>query len=180
MIDRRLHTWNERGFTLTEILVVVAIVGVLLSIATFGFHQWMVKSNVEAEVRQMLADFSQLRFRAVTTKQNHSITINPNGYVFKSYTSVDEPAAAGTVIPGGTHNVNYQLKSSKTTLFAGEIYQITPLGTINMNVALFPNEIIPIYVAYDVGAPNLDCVNIHVARVSAGKTNATGDNCDER
>jgi prepilin-type N-terminal cleavage/methylation domain-containing protein len=180
MIEHRLHTSNESGFTLTEILVVVAIVGVLLSIATFGFHQWMVKSNVEAEVRQMLADFSQLRFRAVTTKQKHSITINSNGYVFKSYDSVDDPPTGGTVIPGGTHNVNYQLKSSTSALFAGEIYEISPLGTIDMDVALFPNEIIPIYVAYDVGAPNLDCVNIHVARVSTGKTNATGDNCDER
>lgn len=180
MIERRLHTLNESGFTLTEILVVVAIIGVLLSIATFGFHQWMVKSNVEAEVRQMLADFSQLRFRAVTTKQKHSVTINSNSYVFKSYTSVDEPPAGGTVIPGGTHNVNYQLKSSNTTFFAGEIYEIGALGTININVGLFPNEIIPIYVAYNGGAPNLDCVNIHVARISIGKTNATGVNCDER
>jgi len=180
MIERRVHTWNESGFTLTEILVVIAIIGVLLSIATFAFHQWLVKSNVEAQVRQMLADFSQVRFRTLTTKQKHSITINSNSYVFKYYNSVDDPATSGILIPDGTHNVKYQLKKGKTTLFAGEIYEIQPQGTIDIDIGLFPNEIIPIYVAYEGAAPSLDCVNIHVARVTAGKTNATGDNCDER
>jgi prepilin-type N-terminal cleavage/methylation domain-containing protein len=180
MIERRVRTRNRDGFTLVELLVVIAIIGILLTLATFAFHQWMVKSNVEAEVRQIIADVSQVRFRAQTSKQIHSMTVNANSYVFKSYSSGDEPASSGRVIPGGIHMVKYQLKKSSSSPYAGEIFQFNQQGIININIATYPNQVIPIYVAYTGTMANLDCVNIQFARISAGKTNATGDNCDDR
>src|SRR5690349_14899987 len=93
---------SELGFSLTELIVVIAIISILLSVTTLNFHDWQVKNNVEAQVRQMVTDFSDLRVRAFTMKQKHSITLYSTYYVFKSYSSDDESKTAGQVIPGGT------------------------------------------------------------------------------
>ena len=178
MSELHKHLHGETGFSLVELIVIIAIISTLLGLATLAFHDWLVKNNVEAQTRQMATDFSELRVRAMTTKQRHSITVNPGEYVFKSYSSADEPASAGTELPGGTHKVTYQLKKNATTLVAGEIYDIDQRGMIDPGS--FAGNVIPsIYLAH-TGTANYDCLNLCVVRVNAGKTNATGDNCDER
>lgn len=173
-MHRQARTWfNNQGFSLAELVVVIGIFSILLSVATLGFRDWLVKYNVEAQVKQMVNDFSEMRVRAMTMKQRHSITVNQNSYVFKSYSSDDEALAAGTVITGGTHTVKYALKSNSSTPYSGQVYEIDHRGIL---VNSFGGTI---YLDNDSSA-SVDCLTIHVLRINPGKKNSGWSNCDDR
>jgi prepilin-type N-terminal cleavage/methylation domain-containing protein len=163
---------TSRGFSLTELIVVMAIITTLLGAATLGYHEWQVKYNVEAQVRTMVTDFSELRVRAMTRKQRHSITVNKQNYIFKSYSSDDEPLAAGTVMPPSTRAVNYALKSDSTTFYSGQVFEIDHRGTV-VGIAG------TIYLDSNSSAW-VDCLKIHTVRTNPGKKNAAWSSCDDR
>jgi len=155
-----------------ELVVVLAIIGTLLGVSTLAFHDWMVKSRVEAQVRQMVADISSVRVRAMTRKQRCSLELAANRYVFRTYSSEGEPLSAGRTIPGGG-NVVFGLKSGPTTFYANQRYEIDHRGMLDTAVTL------PIFLEYD-GNASLDCINLQAIRVNAGKINTAGDTCDDK
>lgn len=161
------------GFSLLELVVVIVISSILLNIAYLNFQDWQLKNNVEAQVKQMVTDFSALRVRAMTTKQRYSITVNAKNYVFKSYSSDDEPLALGTIIPGGTRTVNYGLKTDSSTFYSDFVYEIDQRGMlVNSNGGT-------IYL--DSNRPNtIDCLTIGVVRINAGTKNAAWSKCDAK
>lgn len=163
---------QSNGFTITELIIVIAIISILLSMATFGFHEWMVKSRVESQVRQMVSDFSELRVRAMTMKQRLSITVNQNSYVFRSYSSDDESVFSGTVIPNGTYPVNFALKTNSSTFYNGQVFEINQRGLLVGSPGT-------IYLDSDSSA-TIDCLTLHIVRINVGKKNADWSNCDDR
>jgi prepilin-type N-terminal cleavage/methylation domain-containing protein len=171
MTTQNNHVRNKRGFTLVELVVVVAIITTLLGLATIAFHDWLVKARVEAQVRQMVADISNIRVRAMTRKQRCSLQVDANQYVFRSYSSDNEPLAAGRIISGGG-NVNFRLKSGASTYYTGQRYEIDQRGMLD-------TAAVPVFLEY-VGNAGLDCLNIQAIRVNAGKKNAAGDTCNDK
>lgn len=163
---------NELGFSLMELIIVIAVIGIISSIAAINYNQWMVKSAVEAQVKQMVSDIGELRIRALTTKQRHNITINADSYVFKSYTTENQPKFSGNLIPGGTHNVTYGLKKASGSAYGGEVYVINERGMLE-DVGN------TIFLDYN-GSAATDCLTIHTVRVNPGKKNATGDVCNDK
>jgi prepilin-type N-terminal cleavage/methylation domain-containing protein len=161
----------ERGFTLVELIIVITIIGTLLAISGFSFNQWMVKNRVEAQVKQMVTDISELRIRAMTSKQRHSVAFNAASYVFKSYSTDNEALAAGTVLR--TSPVRYGLKNASNAYYDGSYqYEIDSRGILVSNTAT-------VFIDYK-GTAARDCFTFHIIRVNAGKMNATGDTCNDK
>ncbi len=78
---------RQRGFTLVELVMVVAIMGILLGIATLQFNQYTTKANIEKQVRQMYADLMNARSEALMQKKNRSVGLSVTPAQFALYSS---------------------------------------------------------------------------------------------
>ena len=76
---------KRNGFTLIELMVVVAIMGILLKIVTMVFSSRMSKDKVEGQVRVMYADLMNARSQALFQKKTRSVVISTS--LFSGYSS---------------------------------------------------------------------------------------------
>jgi prepilin-type N-terminal cleavage/methylation domain-containing protein len=167
----------QSGFTLVELVVVIAIISVLLAISTLYFNQWMRNKNAEAEVRQISTDINELRVRAMTTKNRHSITINTSRYSFQNYSTDDLSKCTGGTPYGKTTNVTFKLKKNATDYYVGscsdvggDTFEIDQRGMLVGSTG-------SIFLDYG-GSASLDCLILDTVRVNVGKTDATGAKCN--
>ena len=75
----------QRGFSLVELMIVIAIMGILLSIATLNWNEMQTKSAVESQIKKIHADLMEVRLQALYSKRSRSVVIS--GQVYKSYSS---------------------------------------------------------------------------------------------
>lgn len=170
------------GFTLVELIVVIAISGILLSIVTLNFNSMNRKAKIEQIARELVADLNMARSESIFRGKRHSIVINSTatGYAFRRYSSLDEgrtstapnPATA-TIPPYGiitTKNLNFVLAQEAGTPFGDPIFEFdrngftTDLNTIRVN---------PV----DSGAA-FDCVAVSASRTNIGRME--GGSCVQR
>ena len=65
---------RERGFTITELMIVVAIMGGLTAVATPSISRWLTSIRMESATREVASTLQLARVKAIT--QNTSIRIN--------------------------------------------------------------------------------------------------------
>ncbi|MGD0587051.1 MAG: prepilin-type N-terminal cleavage/methylation domain-containing protein, partial [Oryzomonas sp.] len=87
--------FNSHGFTMVEMLIVVAIMAVLLSLATMQYSSWQVKTSIATQTRELLADLSDARLGAIQTKGSRTVILSPSSAMFRSYTT-NEPVTSST------------------------------------------------------------------------------------
>ncbi|MBN2408626.1 MAG: prepilin-type N-terminal cleavage/methylation domain-containing protein [Candidatus Aminicenantes bacterium] len=72
---------KKQGFTLIEVLVVIAIIGILALLAYPNIKNSLEVRNLENKAREVLTTLQQAKFQAVKTKLNHRVTFdNSLGY----------------------------------------------------------------------------------------------------
>ncbi|RNC69866.1 MAG: prepilin-type N-terminal cleavage/methylation domain-containing protein [Desulfuromonadales bacterium] len=69
-----------RGFSLVELIVIMAIIGILLAVGTLDFSRWSRKSALESQVKIMYADLMTAKLDAFHKKANHTVTLEANRY----------------------------------------------------------------------------------------------------
>ena len=67
---------REQGFTLVELLITVAVVGVLTLLALPSFNQWIANTKIRSTTESVLAGFQLARAEAVRLNRGVRMTLN--------------------------------------------------------------------------------------------------------
>ncbi len=69
---------SERGFTVIELLAVIAIMMVVTAIATPSFYYWLPKYRISAGARQIAADLQLARMKAISQNTSYRLRFTDN------------------------------------------------------------------------------------------------------
>lgn len=157
------------GFTLIEILIALAILGIVVMLATGTFQGMMEKYRVEGETKQIFADLMDARGRAM--QRNRAFFVKVTGDRYATYEdttpapdgngtleSTDAVSASATVRhtitcdPGGLSDFRFSRDGIASAT-----------GTIRLS---------------STAQPDYDCITVRETRIKMGKWNGTA--CYER
>jgi len=154
---------NVRGFSLVELVVVVAIIATLLSIATLDFNSWMKKYQTERQTRELYSDIMQLRLSAIQRKQRCAMFLGPRQYNTRTYATDNEDVLAGGVTVS-SKNLNYEIKNG-TGLAAFDI-TADHIEFDSRGFATGPMTIVVLPVQYNAGD---NCILVSEGRTNIGR-----------
>jgi prepilin-type N-terminal cleavage/methylation domain-containing protein len=78
---------SRRGFSLIELLTVIALIGILSALGTFAFSQYAVKSRISSQTRLLYGDLMEYRTKALYEKKRWTFKISATGYGIYSSTN---------------------------------------------------------------------------------------------
>jgi prepilin-type N-terminal cleavage/methylation domain-containing protein len=150
---------QERGFSLVELLAVMAIMATLMSIGTLAYNRIQTKAGIERDVQKLYSSLMTVRLQALYTKTPRKIIFGgksisvyanmsaaaPESTTYLSYPVVMNPGAA-------------QIDFDASGMMAGgdRTICVDPTGTLGQNPG------------------NVDSVGISAAQVLMGKRQAGG------
>lgn len=160
---------NRRGFTLIEILIVIALIGILLSAATLQFSDYLRKGAVERQTKELYSDLMATRTAAVTQRSPKRVIITPTVFTFVS-------SALGAGVASRTTRV-----LSKPVTWSGKLSGDTETqmifderGTVNIDAS---NVNTAICVAPSFESAQYDSIVVYSTRIHLGKV-TFGGACD--
>ena len=74
---------SERGFTVVELLAVIAIMMVVTAIATPTFYYWLPRYRLSASARQISADLQLARMKAISQNTTYRLNILAGGSTYQ-------------------------------------------------------------------------------------------------
>ncbi len=80
MFDQKRKISNQEGFSLVELMVTVAIIGIVSTIAIAGYLSWKPGYVFRGAVSQVRGDLNRAKMRAVETRRQCRVVFNTNGY----------------------------------------------------------------------------------------------------
>jgi prepilin-type N-terminal cleavage/methylation domain-containing protein len=164
---------NQRGFSIIELVVVLAIIAVLLSVATLDFSSMNRKYQIEKEARELYSAITKARLSSMQNKQYGALLLGPKEYVFIAYTSPDYPAGVTGSKTLDRVNVPYEIKKLNTTTGVPGVLDEN-IDKIAFDIQGFTNNNMTLVVTPTLYSGGNDCIIVHTARTNiGGMTNAT-------
>lgn len=60
---------TNKGFTITELLIVIAIIGIIGVVASFAWRSYVNNTNLRTAARELVSDFNLMKARAASASQ---------------------------------------------------------------------------------------------------------------
>lgn len=167
---------KSQGFTLLEVLVVIAIVGILASLSVVGFRDLITRYRIENQIQEMYSDMMKLRLNAM--HRNRTCFFVLSQYAYKGYEdsypspfgndSLDE-GEDNLILPEKTVKYPFSYSSGGSIVFDSRGFSNT-----NRTVCIFSNV-----------NPQYDCLKISRTKISIGKikdigSECKGENCEDK
>lgn len=149
------------GFSLAEVLVVIAIIGILSALAVPSVLAWRERANLQGAARELLTDLQVGKGRAVRENSSVTIAISAGGYVICFDNNVSTTCDAGEQVlrsanlPAGYTIVEDLVGSALTFTGRG----VPSNGTFQLNNGT-DNE-----ATIEIGSTNGSRARIHINRI---------------
>jgi type IV fimbrial biogenesis protein FimT len=143
MLGRKHH---ERGFTLIELMIVVAIIGIASALAIPSYTQWKADHDLREAVSEFSSDLNLARVVAMNRNRQATVTIQlTGGLINVSGTAAGAPIFSAQILnqsvtglPGGTTNVAFSsMGLSKAA--ANQVIQIVNARGLVYSVSVMPS-----------------------------------------
>ncbi len=169
---------GERGMTLIEVMIVVALLGLLYVILANSYQGWSEKYRVETAVKEMFADLLDARGRAMLANRPHFVTIttgtSPRYLVYEDTNPA--PDGDGLLQPADTAVRTVTVRYPVTVDPAGMVtLTFSRDGMLSMNTGSSGTIRLTSPVAADY-----DCINLGPTRIKMGRYNEATNACVER
>jgi len=109
---------NNKGFTLTELTVTLAILGIMSTISIPSYFSWLPRHRLQTSVRHIYDDMNMARSRAVKTNTNIGIEFNTSNENYRVFIDTDQDQTLDegeTVISTGTLENDVDITGSTFT-----------------------------------------------------------------
>jgi len=163
---------EESGVTLTELLIIVSIIGILTVALGFSFQGWMGNYKIESELKQMYADIIDVRTRAMTQNMMHFIVINTNNYAVYEDTNDNNAANPGAGATDDHPIPEYCVSGTFNVKPKTLQYSLGWTGTISFNTKGLTTSSTAISIPITIPSgnhPDFDCIVVYQSRVGMGK-----------
>lgn len=90
---KRINAKNERGVTAIELMVAVAILGILGTMSVMGSRTFLDSFGLRAATRQIFTDFQQARLSAIKDGRAWAVCFAPGNTAVTAYTVRNTPGA---------------------------------------------------------------------------------------
>jgi prepilin-type N-terminal cleavage/methylation domain-containing protein len=148
------------GFTLVEILIVIAILGLLAVIAVGRFAGLNEKYKVEAETKQLYADLMDARGRAMQRSRIFFVRLSGAGYA--TYEDTNTPPDGNGIWDNAadTRVANVTVTHTITTAFPGGAFEFNRNGIASVTGEIRFSS---------TAQPDYNCVTIQPTRIKMGQ-----------
>ncbi len=75
---------KQAGFTLTEVMIVVTIIGILAAVTVPSFGKYLKRTRVDGSRNQLIADCYFARSLAITRRETITMVFNADEYVIRN------------------------------------------------------------------------------------------------
>jgi len=104
---------SHHGFTLIEIMIVIALIGILLSTGTLQFSDYIRKGAIERQTQELYSDLMLTRTLAVTQRTPMRVIVSPTVFTFVS-SSLGGGVSSGSVTRVLSKPITWTGKGSST------------------------------------------------------------------
>lgn len=173
---------NKSGFTIIELIVVLAILSILIGIAGISGKAWLDRSRVETQMKELFVDLMNARVSAMQRSRLHIVTFSPSAVAATQYTIYEDTTdAAGNTVPDGDGELQMGSDRQIKQRNISSIYSMqTGAARIDFDQRGLASVLVgtqTVRVNGSFGAA-YDCIVISLTRTRMGAWNAGTNNCD--
>ncbi|MDO9559543.1 MAG: type II secretion system protein [Syntrophales bacterium] len=134
---------TARGFSLIELIIVIALIGILSTVVVFAWQGFRDNANLRTAARDIATDISSLKQRAVTEGIQYRITFSTssNNYIIEQGTAAGAPYTTLQTKTPTTHGTGsgLSINSANFGIFGQEL-RFYPRGTILAGSVILTNS----------------------------------------